>query len=93
MRVVGHISTIRRLRKLIKIHSIYLLVLQEHLVSNATTSVICKILCFLDCVFSDNNKVWMLWNDNLSIQVLSQSEQFLQCTTKHPSFLFHKIFM
>lgn len=86
VRGIGSVSSIRRLRKLVAFHSISLLILQEPLVNHSASFAICRKLGFVDCLFSDNNKIWILWKNSLSVQLLSQSEQYLHCVARDPSF-------
>lgn len=73
-------------------HSISLLALQEPFVSHTAASVICAKLGFMEFVFSENNKIWILWRNNISFRVLSQSTQFSHSTVRHSSF-FGEVFI
>lgn len=85
MRGIGSISTVRRLKKLVSLHSIYLVIISEPLVTQSAIPEISRKLGFPGYATSDNNKVWIFWRHNLTLHVIAQSDQFLHCFLKHPS--------
>ena len=72
---VGNISTLKRLKKLISMHNISLIILQEPLIS--TVSEVSRKIGFDNFCSNINNKIWILSRHGLVVQLLSSSDQFL----------------
>lgn len=77
VRGVANVATMRRLRKLIRLHSLSLLTLYEPMVDSSRLAEVKERLGFPHGVHSVSNKIWVLWKSNLVVTLLHQSGQLM----------------
>lgn len=84
IRGVGNIATVRRLKKLCSLHGFSIIILLEPFVAADQIKSLSTKLGFQDCLASENNKIWILWRHNLTVQLLSQTDQLVNLRCCHP---------
>lgn len=83
MRGVGNVSTVRRLRKLCKLHSFSILVLIEPFVANSHMDSLMHKLGFMGSFSSDNKKILVFWRHGFVVNLVAQSDQYLHLQCSH----------
>lgn len=82
---IGNQVSIRRLKKLCRLHSLVTLVLIEPFISADRIVDIKSKLGFSECMAVDSNKIWVFWNSLFSFRLLSQFDQYAHLHGSHLS--------
>lgn len=85
VRGIASLSSIRRLRKLCRLHNISLLFLFEPFLSEDRFGAVNFTLHFSSFLYSTSNKILVLWRHDFEVSLVAQSEQFLHLQVRHPS--------
>lgn len=86
VRGIGNIASMRRLRKLCRLHNLSALFLLEPMISSDNLSRIASHFGFQHSLASYSGKIWVFWRHNLSFSFSCQSDQFLHFDCHHPLF-------
>ena len=76
-------SSVRPLRKLLRLLSISFLVILEPMVEASQLQAFIAKFGFHLAVWNVNNKIWVLWKADWAINVLVNSEQFMHMAVTH----------
>lgn len=77
VRGVGNSSSLRRIKRLLRLHRFSLLALFEPMIPAARITDIQHQLHFDHCLFSHTNKIWQFWTNDLRVNLLDNSDQYL----------------
>lgn len=92
IRGVVNKASMRRLRKLCKLHSVSVLLLFEPMATFEHISHLSSYLQFPDFILSDNHKLCVLWRHDFRVLLQGQTDQFLHLQVDHSSSL-HSCFI
>lgn len=87
IRGVGNLASCCCLRKFCRLHSIFVLVLIEPFIDNASIFPLQTYLGFSAFVASESNKILLLWRHIFAFTVVSQTFQLLHLHGTHPQCL------
>ena len=85
IRGVARRASVRRLKKLIRMHSISFRVILESMLDSSQLDAVRIKFEFHLTVCNVVNKIWILWKPEFAVNVLANSEQFIHFAVTHVS--------
>lgn len=83
------LASLRRLKKLVRLHNLSIVFLLEPVISNDTASRINWQLGFPNFMTASSGKIWVFWSSNFTLSFQHEIHQLLYFHYQHPSFLTH----
>lgn len=87
IRGAANVASMRRIKKLVRLHHISFLVLLEPMDDVNKLGSLTFSLGFSDYISSPNNKIWILWSSGFHAMTLSLTYQFLHLLVSHDDFI------